>query len=188
MGGPAHVLVFSAHGANFVKTMLGWANARNCASLPTSMAARPRSRPIAAACLTMVRAMGRRRRGGIYHLPARPTRHGPVLRARSWRRPGLPAGSPILQVDYPPRRGARRILRLDCAAIGRDFGIARPTGGPALPKCCWSQKPMTNPAMTSTSAAASATGRHHLPAARERGFIRSPWACRKQLCRSMTSR
>ena len=132
-GGPHAILrtswVFSAHGGNFVKTMLRLGAERDALSIVDDQIGGPTAAgDIAEALLTMARAFHQGEGAtGVYHFAGAP--------AVSWRQfaeaifdeAGLTvAVTPIATSDYPTP--ARRPLnsRLDCAKIGADYGIAQP--------------------------------------------------------------
>lgn len=121
--------VFSAHGRNFVKTMLRVGAARDRLTVvddqiggPTSAAA------IADACLAIARAFHEGRGAtGVFHFAG-----APDVSWRSFAEAIFAAAdlqvevAPIPTANYPTP--ARRPLnsRLDCGAIGAAFGIGRP--------------------------------------------------------------
>ncbi len=128
--------VFSAHGANFVRTMLRLGAAR--ASLrvvddqiggPTPAAA------IAAACLSIaesLRAAPEKR--GIYHIAGRPEISWAGFARAIMDEAGLACAiDAIPSADYPTP--ARRPLnsRLDCATLAAEFGLGAPDWRAALP-------------------------------------------------------
>ncbi|MFN3291867.1 MAG: dTDP-4-dehydrorhamnose reductase [Gemmobacter sp.] len=131
-GGAAAILrtswVFSADGANFVRTMLRLGAERPALRVvddqwggPTPAAA------IAEALLTMAGALAEGAPGGTWHLAGAP----PTTWARFARETFALAGrpctvEPIATADYPTP--ARRPLnsRLDCATLTADFGITPP--------------------------------------------------------------
>jgi dTDP-4-dehydrorhamnose reductase len=131
-GGAAAILrtswVFSADGANFVRTMLRLGAERAALRVvddqwggPTPAAA------IAEALLTMAQALAEGAPGGTWHLAGAP----PTTWARFARETFALAGmtrtvEPIATADYPTP--ARRPLnsRLDCATLTADFGITPP--------------------------------------------------------------
>ncbi|AXC50478.1 dTDP-4-dehydrorhamnose reductase [Paracoccus suum] len=121
--------VFSAHGQNFVKTMRRLGAERDRLSIVADQIGGPTpAADIAAAILTMVEAMrADPAKGGIYHFAGAPDVSWAGFAREIFARSGLPAQVdeiPTSSYPTPARRPANS--RLDCAAILRDFGIARP--------------------------------------------------------------
>ena len=120
--------VFSAHGANFVKTMLRLADARDALSIVADQTGGPTpAAAIAEALLVMARAMQSDRYSGICHFSGAPDVSWAGFASEIFARAGRQvAVTQIATADYPTP--ARRPLnsRLDCSRIMADFGIARP--------------------------------------------------------------
>lgn len=121
--------VFSAHGNNFVRTMRRLGAERDRLTIVADQIGGPTpAADIAAALLTMAQAMRTDpARGGIYHFAGAPDVSWAGFAREIFARSGLaPEVEDIPTSAYPTP--ARRPLnsRLDCAAIERDFGIARP--------------------------------------------------------------
>lgn len=121
--------VFSAHGTNFVKTMRRLGAERERLTIVADQVGGPTpAAEIAAALLAMVRAMAADRgKGGLYHFAGSPDVSWAGFAGAIFARSGLsPEVVEIPTSAYPTP--ARRPLnsRLDCSAISRDFGIARP--------------------------------------------------------------
>lgn len=132
-GGPHVILrtswVFSAHGANFVKTMLRLGAEKDALAIVDDQVGGPTAAgDVAEALLMMARAfhagMGV---SGIYHFAGAP--------AVSWRQfadaifdeAGLSVDvTPIPTSDYPTSAKRPQNSRLDCAKIKADYGIAQP--------------------------------------------------------------
>lgn len=121
--------VFSAHGQNFVKTMLALSETRDELRIVDDQIGGPTpAADIAAACLTMARALrDAPEKAGIYHFSGAPETSwrdfAQVIFEMSGARmkvDGIPTA------DYP--RPAPRPLnsRMDCESLGAAFGIARP--------------------------------------------------------------
>ncbi|HRO14734.1 MAG TPA: dTDP-4-dehydrorhamnose reductase [Paracoccus sp. (in: a-proteobacteria)] len=121
--------VFSAHGANFVKTMLRLGAERPRLTVVADQVGGPTpAAAIARAVLAMAERMAADpARGGLYHFAGAPDVSWAGFAREILAQAGLTAGVVDIQTsDYPTP--ARRPLnsRLDCAAITRDFGIPRP--------------------------------------------------------------
>lgn len=121
--------VFSAHGANFVKTMRRLGAERPRLTVVADQIGGPTAAAdIARAVLTMARAMADDpAKGGIYHFAGAPDVSWAEFAREIFAQSGLsPEVADIPSADYPTP--ARRPLnsRLHCAAITRDFDIPRP--------------------------------------------------------------
>ncbi len=121
--------VFSAHGNNFVKTMLRFGAERDRLTIVADQIGGPTaSTDIAAAALSMAATMrADATKGGIYHFAGAPdvswADFARVIFAQSDLAPEV---VDIPSSDYPTPAKRPLNSRLDCAAITRDFGIARP--------------------------------------------------------------
>lgn len=136
--------VFSAHGANFVKTMLRLGAEREELRVVADQHGGPTpAADIAAACLTMVRAMqADASRGGIYHFSGAPDTTWAGFAREIMAQAGLACRiADIASSDYPTPARRPANSRLDCAAIDRDFGIARPDWRAGLAKVLLELKP-----------------------------------------------
>lgn len=121
--------VFSAHGQNFVRTMLRLGAERDELRVVADQHGGPTpARAIAAACLTMIAAMqADAGRGGIYHFAGAPDTSWAGFARAIMEQAGLACrviDIPTSDYPTPARRPANS--RLDCSAIARDFGISRP--------------------------------------------------------------
>ncbi|KGJ23724.1 dTDP-4-dehydrorhamnose reductase [Paracoccus sanguinis] len=121
--------VFSAHGTNFVKTMRRLGAERDRLTIVADQIGGPTpAADIAAALLEMARQMqADPSKDGIYHFAGAPDVSWADFARAIFARSGLsPVVEDIPTSAYPTP--ARRPLnsRLDCTAITRDFGIARP--------------------------------------------------------------
>ncbi|MBB1491634.1 MULTISPECIES: dTDP-4-dehydrorhamnose reductase [unclassified Paracoccus (in: a-proteobacteria)] len=121
--------VFSAHGTNFVRTMRRLGAERERLTIVSDQVGGPTpAGDIAGALLTMARAMvADPAKGGLYHFAGAPDVSWADFAREIFARSGLaPQVVDIPTSAYPTP--ARRPLnsRLDCGAITRAFGIARP--------------------------------------------------------------
>lgn len=132
-GGQAAILrtswVFSAHGSNFVKTMLRLGAERDEVQVVDDQIGGPTpAADIAAALLAMGRAMrDDPERRGIYHFAGAPDASWADFATEIFAQAGIACHvRRIATADYPTPAQRPSNSRLDCAAIARDFGIARP--------------------------------------------------------------
>lgn len=136
-GGPHVILrtawVFSAHGANFVKTMLRLGAERDALRVVDDQIGGPTpARAIAAALLDVAEAFAAGRgQSGVFHFAGAPATSwagfASEIFARSAARGGrAPAITPIASSEYPTP--ARRPLNsvLDCAKIAAAYGVPQP--------------------------------------------------------------
>ncbi len=128
--GAQHVIlrtswVFSAHGANFVKTMLRLSETRDALNVVADQVGGPTpAHDIAATCLTLAQRLADGARGGTYHYAGTPA----VGWAEFARAIFAEAGRGVTVTDIPSTAyptPAQRPLnsRLDCAQLETDFGI-----------------------------------------------------------------
>jgi dTDP-4-dehydrorhamnose reductase len=132
--GGAHAIlrtswVFSAHGANFVKTMLRLGAERDSLRIVADQVGGPTpAAAIAAACLALAEALAKDPdKAGTYHFAGAPDVSWAGFACEIFARAGLRvAVEEIATAGYPTP--ARRPLnsRLDCDETGRVFGIPRP--------------------------------------------------------------
>ncbi len=120
--------VFSAHGANFVKTMLRLGAEREELRVVADQVGGPTpARDIAAALLCMAQAMKDGSAGGLYHFSGAPDASWADFAREIFAQAGLSCKvTPITTADYPTPAKRPANSRLDCSAITRDFGIRRP--------------------------------------------------------------
>lgn len=121
--------VFSAHGNNFVKTMLRFGAERDRLTIVADQIGGPTaSADIAAAALSMAATMrADATKGGIYHFAGAPDVSWADFAREIFAQSDLaPEVVDIPSSDYPTPAKRPLNSRLDCAAITRDFGIARP--------------------------------------------------------------
>ncbi|MDS9466322.1 dTDP-4-dehydrorhamnose reductase [Paracoccus sp. MBLB3053] len=129
--------VFSAHGANFVKTMMRLGKERDELRVVADQHGGPTpAADIAAACLDMIRSMRKQPgKGGIYHFSGAPDTSWAGFARTIMKQAGLSCRvTDISTSDYPTPARRPGNSRLDCRAIMRDFGIARPDWHAGLEK------------------------------------------------------
>lgn len=131
-GGNSAVLrtswVFSAHGNNFVKTMLRLAETRDSLNVVDDQIGGPTpAADIAAALLKMAAAMQKGQRGGIYHFAGKPDTSWAGFAGEIFRQAGKDiVVSGIPTCDYPTPAKRPLNSRLDCAKIKKEFDIDAP--------------------------------------------------------------
>lgn len=127
--------VFSAHGANFVRTMLRLSETRDHLTIVADQIGGPTpAREIAKACVDIARQLGETpAKAGVYHFSGAPD----VSWADFAREIFAQAGRQVTVEDIPTsayptpaRRPANS--RMDCDATQKTFGIARPDWKAAL--------------------------------------------------------
>lgn len=121
--------VFSAHGNNFVKTMRRLGAERDRLTIVADQIGGPTAAAdIAAAVLEMARQMqADRSKGGVYHFAGGPDVSWADFAREIFAQSNLgPEVEDIPTAAYPTPAKRPANSRLDCAAITRDFGIARP--------------------------------------------------------------
>lgn len=120
--------VFSAHGNNFVKTMLRLGAERNALSIVSDQIGGPTpAAAIAGACLTICEALKDGRESGTYHFSGEPDVSWKDFAEEVFRQTSLDvdvAGIPTSDYPTPAKRPLNS--RLDCESTTRDFGITRP--------------------------------------------------------------
>lgn len=120
--------VFSAHGANFVKTMLRLSETRDALNVVDDQIGGPTpAADIAATLLAMAAAMADGREGGTYHYGGAPAVSWAAFAREIFARAdrdvtvtGIPAA------DYPTPAARPLNSRMDGASLEADFGIAPP--------------------------------------------------------------
>ena len=121
--------VFSAHGANFVKTMRRLGAERDRLTVVADQIGGPTAAAdIAAAALSMAEAMtADAAKGGLYHFAGSPDVSWADFAREIFAQSRLsPQVADIPSSDYPTPAKRPLNSRLHCAAISHDFGIARP--------------------------------------------------------------
>jgi len=121
--------VFSAHGDNYVKTMLRLGVERDELSIVADQIGGPTSAAsIAQALLTIGRSfLAGRGIGGIYHFSGEPETSWAGFSREIFKQAGLNVKvQDIPTSEYPTRAKRPLNSRLDCSDILRDYGIERP--------------------------------------------------------------
>ena len=132
--GAAHAIlrtswVVSAHGANFVKTMLRLSDTRDALSVVADQIGGPTpARDIAAACLQMAEQLiADPSKSGTNHYSGAPDVSWADFARTIFERAGRAVTvTPIPTTDYPTPAKRPLNSRMDCGAMGQVFGIARP--------------------------------------------------------------
>lgn len=131
-GGAAVILrtswVFSAHGNNFVKTMLRLGKDREALSVVADQIGGPTAAvDIAKACLSIANQLREDKTSGIYHFSGAPDVSWAdfareIFEQAAWK----VAVTDIPSSDYPTPANRPLNSRLDCATLKTDFEIFRP--------------------------------------------------------------
>lgn len=121
--------VFSAHGNNFLKTMLRLSETRDALNIVEDQIGGPTpADAIAAACLTMARAMvDDGGKGGMHHFSGAPDTSWKGFAEEIFARAGRKmtvTGIPTSAYPTPAQRPLNS--RMDCSALKAQFGIDRP--------------------------------------------------------------
>lgn len=120
--------VFSAHGTNFVKTMLRLGRERRSLTVVADQIGGPTyAGEIADALIACARAMAGGQPGGTYHFAGCPETSWAGFARAIMAAAGIECAiEDIASSGYPTP--ARRPLnsRLDCSSFSRDFGVSRP--------------------------------------------------------------
>ncbi len=126
--------VFSAHGSNFLKTMLRLAKTHGSLRIVADQIGGPTpASAIAAATIDIARALSNGQSGGTYHFTGSPDASWSEFAREIFRQSGARVDvTDIATADYPT--SARRPLNscLDCESLARDFGVSRPDWRVAL--------------------------------------------------------
>ena len=129
--------VFSAHGRNFVKTMLALGAGREEMRVVADQRGGPTAaRDIAGALWTIARAWDAGRgRSGVYHYAGAPAVSWAefaeaIFAGAGWEH--RPRVTRIAAADYPTRARRPENSVLDCRKIHEDYGIVQPDWRPAL--------------------------------------------------------
>lgn len=120
--------VFSAHGANFVKTMLRLSETRDRLTVVADQTGGPTpAAAIAAALLAMARAMAAGQGGGTYHFAGLPETSWAGFAREILARAGR--GTEVADITtaaFPTPALRPANSRMDCRSLETDFGIVRP--------------------------------------------------------------
>jgi len=132
-GGPHAILrtswVVSAHGSNFVKTMLRLGADRDALSIVADQIGGPTpARDIAAACLAIAAQLtDDPAKTGIYHFAGAPDTSWADFAGAIFAQAGVDCTiTPILTSDYPTPAARPRNSRLNCDTTKGTFAIPRP--------------------------------------------------------------
>ena len=121
--------VVSAHGANFVKTMLRLSDTRDALDVVADQIGGPTpARDIAAACLQMAEQLIKDpSKSGTYHYSGTPDVSWADFATGIFERAGRAVTvTPIQTTDYPTLAKRPLNSRMDCGAMEQAFGIPRP--------------------------------------------------------------
>jgi dTDP-4-dehydrorhamnose reductase len=120
--------VVSAHGANFVKTMLRLGASRDQLNVVADQIGGPTpAADIAAALIVAARAMVAGQSGGTYHFSGAPDCSWADFARAIMAEAGLAcAVNDIPATAYPTPAQRPYNSRMDCTSLARDFGIDRP--------------------------------------------------------------
>jgi dTDP-4-dehydrorhamnose reductase len=121
--------VFSAHGGNFVKTMLRLSDSRDRLAIVADQIGGPTAAAdIAAACRNMARIFhDRRGRNGAYHFSGQPNVSWADFAREIFAQAGRAIEvEDIPTADYPTPAERPANSRMDCAGLEAAFGVPRP--------------------------------------------------------------
>ncbi len=120
--------VFSAHGANFVKTMLRLGAERDQLTIIADQIGGPTpAADIADACLGIAKGLADGTSGGIYHFSGGPDTSWAGFAREIFAQANITCDVvDIPTSDYPTPAKRPLNSRMDCSSLSRDFGIERP--------------------------------------------------------------
>lgn len=123
--------VFSAHGANFLKTMLRLAESRDALTVVGDQIGGPTSaRRIAQACMAAASGLAEpagAEKSGIYHFSGAPDVSWADFARNIFEQAGLSVDvTDIPTSDYPTPAARPLNSRMDCTSLERAFGVVRP--------------------------------------------------------------
>lgn len=126
--------VFSAHGANFVKTMLRLSETRKSLSVVNDQIGGPTpAAAIADALLRIASALADGAPGGLYHFAGQPAVSWAGFACETFAQAGrIMTVNGIPSAEYPTQAQRPLNSRLDCSALERDFRIVPPDWRAAL--------------------------------------------------------
>ena len=131
--GARHVIlrtswVFSAHGSNFVKTMLRLGAERDRLTVVADQIGGPTpAADIAEACLKIAAGLANGHQGGTYHFSGSPDVSWADFAREIFEQSGLNTEVVDIPSSEFPTKAARPLnSRLDCSTLEADFGIPRP--------------------------------------------------------------
>lgn len=131
--GGAHAIlrtswVFSAHGGNFVKTMLRLGESRDSLNVVGDQIGGPTpAADIAATLLEMAKQMVGGTQGGTYHYAGAPAASWADFAGEIFAQAGLDVSvTGIPTAEYPTPASRPLNSRMDCGSLAVDFGIAAP--------------------------------------------------------------
>ncbi|WP_375697509.1 dTDP-4-dehydrorhamnose reductase [Pseudophaeobacter sp. TrK17] len=130
--------VFSAHGANFVKTMLRLSDTRDQISVVDDQIGGPTpARAIAAACLAIAEQLQEApEKTGTYHFSGAPDASWCAFARAIFRQAGRPTRVQAISTSAYPTPAARPLnSRLECNTTTSVFGLARPDWHAGLKEC-----------------------------------------------------
>ena len=130
--------VFSAHGSNFVKTMLRLSETRDQISVVDDQIGGPTpARAIAAACLDIAGQLQETpEKTGTYHFSGAPDVSWCSLARAIFELAGRPTRVQAISTSASPTSAARPLnSRLDCNTTTSVFGLARPDWHAGLKEC-----------------------------------------------------
>ena len=130
--------VFSAHGANFVKTMLRLSDTRDQISVVDDQIGGPTpARAIAAACLAIAEQLQEApEKTGTYHFSGAPDASWCAFARAIFRQADRPTRVQAISTSAYPTPAARPLnSRLECNTTTSVFGLARPDWHAGLKEC-----------------------------------------------------
>lgn len=130
--------VFSAHGANFVKTMLRLSDTRDQISVVDDQIGGPTpARAIAAACLAIAEQLQQApEKTGTYHFSGAPDASWCAFARAIFRQAARPTRVQAISTSAYPTPAARPLnSRLECSTTTSVFGLARPDWHAGLKEC-----------------------------------------------------